>query len=864
MKIYTSSDPHHVSSTGGKAFNLWKLKNVGVRVPDWVVIDQAELANALPQSLKSDLNAQSIQTFIDQIHLSDDLLKVIATRFDNAENKLFAVRSSGVSEDGALHSFAGQFESHLYVHFSDIPNYVKEVWKSNFSERLTAYLKANSLQPNFGIGVIIQEMIDPDVAGVAFGINPSTGEKNSKIICSVYGVGETLVSGQANADTYTLSGTKISEELAEKILAGKRGSSGKVILDPVRVEDQKKSSLSQTQILEIAALLDKLESHFGKPQDIEFAIYNQTLYLLQTRPITAVIHAPSQKNRIIWDNSNIVESYPGVTTPLTFSYILTAYKQVYLQLAEIMGASPKSLRENEATFANMLGLIQGRVYYNLLSWYKVLALFPGYRLNARFMENMMGVKERFDLPQQKQSSWLGAAFRTGLMISKIIYHAFTIRKTTKRFMDDVNREIDFFKKQDIEKLSAYELKELWIGLDHRLTRRWKAPLINDSFAMIYFGKLQKLVEKYKFTDNKNIQNDLLCGSQDIISVEPVHRSIEIASVIAQHHDLKRLFLEHEPSFIWRTLQDTNDTLILPLIQQYIDKFGERCVGELKLETISLKQDPTIFINTLKSFVLQGVTKASTASGMDLQLRTNAEKEVNEKLHFFKRRKLYKTLKKARYFVSNRENLRYERTRVFGLTREVFVQIGMRLQQMGVLAEHRDIFYLTKEEIFAFIDGTSVNQDLRKLVAIRKEEYTNYTKLDAPAERITTFETVYVGNQFYEQSSSILSGDLKGLGCCPGIVKARVQVIKHPSETASLNGDILVTSSTDPGWVTLFPTASAILVERGSLLSHSAIVSREMGIPCIVGVTGLLKTLKTGDIVEMNGSTGEIKRILDEQ
>ena len=105
-----------------------------------------------------------------------------------------------------------------------------------------------------------------------------------------------------------------------------------------------------------------------------------------------------------------------------------------------------------------------------------------------------------------------------------------------------------------------------------------------------------------------------------------------------------------------------------------------------------------------------------------------------------------------------------------------------------------------------------------------------------------------------------NGDLKGIGCCPGVVKARVQVVHHPSEVADLNGDILVTASTDPGWVTLFPNAGGILVERGSLLSHSAIVSRELGKPCIVGISNLLNQLKTGDWVEMDGSTGNVQII----
>jgi pyruvate,water dikinase len=211
-------------------------------------------------------------------------------------------------------------------------------------------------------------------------------------------------------------------------------------------------------------------------------------------------------------------------------------------------------------------------------------------------------------------------------------------------------------------------------------------------------------------------------------------------------------------------------------------------------------------------------------------------------------------------VSARENLRYERTRGFGVVRQLFCAIGKVFFSEGIIENERDIFYLSKEEIFDHIKGTSINNDLKKLIELRKTEFQNFEK-DVTGERIDTRGMVYQGNDFNPiKHGESLQGDLKGIGCCPGRVRAKVRVVKDPNEVENLNGDILVTSSTDPGWVTLFPTASAILVERGSLLSHSAIVSREMGKPCIVGITGLLQRLKTGDEVEMDGSTGEVKII----
>ena len=212
-------------------------------------------------------------------------------------------------------------------------------------------------------------------------------------------------------------------------------------------------------------------------------------------------------------------------------------------------------------------------------------------------------------------------------------------------------------------------------------------------------------------------------------------------------------------------------------------------------------------------------------------------------------------------MSSRENLRYERTRAFGIVREIFSQMGNHFYSEGIIANPRDIFYLTKEEIFHFIEGTSVTQNLQSLIDLRKAEFAEYQKQEPPSERFASYGAVYHANDFYSTARvEAIDGDLKGIGCCPGRVRAKVRVVRDPNEISSLNGDILVTSSTDPGWVTLFPSASAIIVERGSLLSHSAIVSREMGIPCIVGVTGLLKTLQTGDEIEMDGSTGEIKVI----
>ncbi|HXC03483.1 MAG TPA: PEP-utilizing enzyme, partial [Bacteroidia bacterium] len=529
-----------------------------------------------------------------------------------------------------------------------------------------------------------------------------------------------------------------------------------------------------------------------------------------------------------------------------------------------MGVSEKVIRENERVFANTLGLINGHVFYNLKTWYHMLALLPGYSINARFMEKMMGVKERFDIPDTYRLS-KGAAWRSILLMGFRMYGRYLSLPSRRRaFMALVNKTITEYKQIKYEEKDACELMHLYLRFETLLLNEWKAPLLNDFFAMIWFGRLQKRCEKYGLHKNPNIHNDLLCGSSDIISVEPIHRSIALAASIAQQPELSSFFLQHDEDAIWNKLRsEPAFAVVYEEIRTYIADFGERCIGELKLETISYTQDPPRFIRVLKAYVESGITLNPAARKTEEELRARAEAQVNDALKYkpFRRWKFYKALNQTRNLVSSRENLRYERTRAFGIVRELFCQIGKKFYSEGILTEARDIFYLTKEEIFAYIEGTSVNQDLQKLVALRKAEFLAYSQMPAPSERFASYGPVYHANDFFSTARlEKIEGDLKGIGCCPGRVRGTVRVVLNPTEISSLNGDILVTSSTDPGWVILFPSALAIIVERGSLLSHSAIVSREMGKPCIVSVTGLLKRLKTGDEIEMDGSTGEIKII----
>ncbi len=841
-------------SLGGKANNLMLLEELNLNIPRWVVVPKQIMLNQLP----TNLGVESLAIAIDKLEVPADLLLDLGTYFGaNYKSLKYAVRSSADGEDGINHSFAGQFETKLNVPFNELRESIKEVWKSVASDHVLSYRKENNLEIYLGITVIIQEMIQPEISGVAFGLDPITGDTTKKVVSAVYGLGEGLVSGQLKADNYTIGVDGIEKHITTKsfLLEACESGSGNKLVD-VEQARKDKDTLEEDQLFEINELLEVLNDKTGTPQDIEFAYANGELHVLQTRPVTTQKEDVGEYN--LWDNSNIVESYPGITTPLTYTFINKMYEAVYKQLSGLLGVSQAQIVKHSDVFENTLGLVRGRVYYNLVNWYKMLAMVPGYSLNAEFMETMMGVKEKFELGEEFKMSKTKAWFRIIKMSFNMIKQQLKLPAERKRFQKSLNVKLKKYNALDFDKMEVGEVINHYHTFETTLLKEWKSPLVNDFFSMIWFGLLKKQCQDL-VGEESNIHNDLLCGSSDIISVQPIRRTMAISEMIKADPIIKHIFVNIEEEEIWEELQTNSFPEIKTAIDNYLNDFGERCIGELKLETTSYSQEPKLFIKILKNYVINDL--GSNSSNVENELRTNAETIVFEKLKNrpFKTIWFKQVLEMARSLVSNRENLRYERTRAFGVVRKMFSGIGRQYESEGVIGNAKDIFYLELHEILDIVNMEK--SDVVGLINKRKAVFEAYALQEVPMERFFTYGTEFTDEYIYSEEKMIaIDGDLKGIGCCPGQIKAEVQLVKDPNEIDSLNGRILVTSSTDPGWVTLFPSASAIIVERGSLLSHSAIVAREMGIPCIVAVDGLLRTLKTGDTVLMDGSTGTIKVI----
>jgi pyruvate,water dikinase len=577
-----------------------------------------------------------------------------------------------------------------------------------------------------------------------------------------------------------------------------------------------------------------------------------------------------KENLKIWDNSNISESYSGVTTPLTFSFIRRAYYAVYNQFCETIGVDRKTIFKNRSTFENMLGLIEGRVYYNLLNWYKLVSLMPGFEYNKKFMEQMMGLQVAANLDDShKKPSFFRKYFiqlpclvKVGLTM--IIAHL-RLPKRIREFHVHFDKAYSRYKKMDYDKMNSAEIVSVYRYLEDEVLWKWRAPITNDFEAMIFYGLLKNLTASWNIDPEATLQNDLLTGQGGITSTEVTIQLVYIARNIKENQKLSRKFSETSPQQALKLLNHDNDfSKIKKQFDEYLSKYGVRCINEMKLESVPIKDDPLFCIATIQNYLRLDIRDPQKQKEREEKIRKDAEKTLKEKLrnkrlfHIIPKITVYRwVLNNARVAVKNRENQRFARTEAYSLVRTLIRAIGKKWESKKIIDQQDDIFYLKLDEIISYIEGTSTCLNLKGLIELRKKEFEAY-KNSNPDDHIETEGMVYYDNSF--SSESIIKEDnaLKGLGCCPGIVDSKVQVVLKPDASLKLNNEIMVAKYTDPGWVVLFPSVSGLIIEKGSMLSHSAIVAREMGIPAVVGVKNATRILSTGDRVILDGAKGTVK------
>ncbi|MEO3784954.1 phosphoenolpyruvate synthase [Actinocorallia sp. B10E7] len=863
-----------MSALGGKGENLRRLTGAGLRVPAWSAVGLDVLRgfrerSGLDQELAGLLagldpdNAWEVSARIAKAFsvtpLDGPALSAIWRAYDEIGQGTVAVRSSGADEDLPNFSFAGQYSSFLGVTgFDAVAEKVRECWASAYSARSLVYRWLHDLPTDrIDLAVLLQELVPSEVSGVMFTADPVSGDRSKALISCVYGLGETLVSGQVDADTLTLDrtsrvvGDAVIGEKAERLDAGPGGTA----LTPVSSFARERFALTNDQVGELGDLADTVEELFGVPQDVEWALRDGVFHVLQSRPITALREAEGEVR--VWDNSNIIESFGEVTAPLTFSFARHAYQRVYRDYVRLLGVPRRDLARMDGVFGEMLGYFDGRVYYNVLNWYKIIRLLPGYALNRRILAAAMGVRETSEELALAQHP-IGSPLRERLVRLRVALRFlrmfFTIRRSVASFTDHFHRVYEEFDAIDYETLPGPEVNRALYRLEERLLSKWGGTAVLDNVIMLSYGVLHGLNSRWLPDAPDWFLWEAVKVGDDVESTAPARRLGELAGHLAERAGLAEEVRERPAGELWewlRTAEGEDARWLRAELDGFLAAFGYRSANELKLEEPDLHDDPSLLMSMLKDALLL------TGSVQALREEHDADAYLREHLSGPKLFVYDKVRGKVREALRERERVRFARTRAFGMARRMFKAIGRDLESVGALGDRRDVFFLKLEEIRAAYAGTMNHRELRPLAGLRRTQQAKQRLMPAPPPRFLTRGSVYWGAQAPDPAPAGEEGAdvLRGTPCSPGVVTARARVVDSPRD---VGGGVLVAYRTDPGWVGALSSAAALLIERGSPLTHVAIVARELGVPTVVQIPGLTGRIEDGMTLTVDGGTGVVR------
>jgi len=808
-----ASDIQHV---GNKAHNLHRIVRLGLQVPPAFVITHA--AFQLFCETKSDAIPLKV------------LEEVLEMRRMLLPPGPMVIRSSAVGEDGVTASFAGQLDSILHVETDDeIRRALHACWLSYWSDRVVAYQRLKGVRLR-GMGVIVQLQARSAFSGVMFTRTPGSIAPDDICIEYCRGFGDELVSGRITPERFRIrrnDGHIVEDEPADR-----------VVFDEQRIRHLKQSA-------------EILESHFGGPQDIEWTIDDDgELFLLQSRPITTF--AAKRADPILWSNANINENFPGPITPFLYSIVREGYYHYFRNLAIAFGLSPRRVRAMENSLRHIVGVHHTRLYYNLTSIHSVLRMAPFGEKLADFFNDFVGADAKSPrIDDNATPRWLQALEVCRSIVKTCRQYAFLTRRI-QEFEQTVDTFADATLPQDLERRSMLQLRDDLRSFMEIRCHRWTNASLADAGAMVCYGVLKALSRRaYPSEEDAAVHNNLLKRVGGVISVQPALELEKLARKIAADAETASWFIAADSPTILSDTEPHREWLRLDLAD-YIHQWGFRFSGELMLTVPGFEEDPAPLIDLLQAYVKTG--GGSPATGSDATEPAHCRSVYKSLLVRF----ILPATQKA---IQLRERARLKQAMLYSRCRRIALAIGKQLTGDGVLRASEDVFFLTYLELDELLSGYAMFPEMTAdLVASRKRAQSSASGFLAP-DTFQMSEGAYRPAEIQSRENPIFdeATELSGIAACGGRVTGRAAVLASLSDAHRLQaGDVLVTRQTDPGWAPVFSLIRGLIIERGGMLSHGAIIAREFGLPCVVGVKDAASRIPHGCTVSMDGDRGHVQ------
>ncbi len=831
---------------GGKAAGVRDLIRAGVPVPPgfclvtdayrrWV---EAGRPDRLPPEVAAELSVAV-----------DRLLEIAR---DRGFAPLLAIRSSAAVEDSAAASFAGQLLTRLGVPPEGVGQAVLEVWASAGRPGVRAYrdrVGTADAEP----AVLIQPVVPAEAAGVVFTADPLTGDPGRLVVNAAWGLGEAVVAGLVSPDHWVLdkeTGGILETRVAEKdvlVVLDPAGGTRKATAPP---ELRSRPALGDDLLAEVWRLARTVEAARGGAQDIEFAVANGQVYILQARPVTVrpaegwVSEFDTETDPdTVWTAANIQEVLPGLITPLTWSAMQEnlnyAFRKPYLETG--------TLTDPNRVF---VALFYGRAFLSVSALRDVASRALGTSPEA-VDEQYLG---RTYGPDQPRRVFDPRKLPVYLYTTpKIVAFVRRTPKDVARAEARLRPWLDDLRSKDLSALSLAELVALREEVNREVKEVGALHISTSSGASIFFESLFQLLRARFGAEAYGLQARLLTGLAEVASARPGLELWDLARLARQDPALRLALLGPDP---WSEICRIEGPLpgeFRRRLGEFLRKYGHRSVMEAELAAPAWEEDPNAVLSLVRNF-LDLPPEAAPDRILERQSaeRLEAGRVVEARLGRLQRRVFRFLLAQAQLYVTLREETKSLWMEVTHVVRRIYREIGRRLADAGLLDTPQDLYFLTAAEVRDLVLGRLAADDARERVRRRRAEFERNRQVKLPESFRGRPRPV-----FGEPPVSATTV-LRGIPVSPGVVTGPARVIVDPRvQTQVRPGEILIAPVTDAGWTPLFLVAAGLVVDVGGPLSHGSIVAREYGIPAVVNVKAATALVQTGQTVTVDGWRGEV-------
>ncbi|TMD23355.1 MAG: phosphoenolpyruvate synthase [Chloroflexi bacterium] len=855
-------DQTQVAIVGGKGAHLGELSRIeGIRVPAGfcVTTDAFRRIMAEAPSIDEPLDRLSrlnpddreavrtlsaeIRRTLEGIAIPEDLAAAITLALARlGEHGAYAIRSSATAEDLPTASFAGQHDTFLnVVGPAAILEHISRCWASLFTERAVAYRLRNGFDHRkVHMAVVVQQMVFPEAAGILFTADPVTSNRKVTSVEATFGLGEALVSGLVNADTYTVRGGEVvAKAVATKQLAIYASPAGGTQEEAIDPERQEQPALTDAQVVRLAQLGRRIEAHFGEPQDIEWGLVDDDFQIVQSRPITTLF------------------PIPGVDDQENHVYISVGHNQMMTDPIKPLGLSFWQMTTPRPMF-EAGGRLFVDVVRDLGSPTSRTRLVEGFgKSDPLIGDALRSILERGDfipsLPDASPAGTLAGGAPAGGAPAPI--------ETDPTIVTDLivrNQESIAALKRDIRTKSGSALFD-FILTDIQELRRILFDRQSHAVFMSAMEATWWLNEKLEaWLGEKNAADTLTQSVPHNVTSEMGLALLGVADLIRPHPEvvafLQRVdddgFLDELPALAGGG--EARDA-----IRGFLDMYGMRCVGEIDITRPRWSERPTtlipVLLGNIKNFepgagaqrFEQGRQEA-WAKEQELLKRLRTLPEGEQKAEEVKRK-----IDRVRTFIGYREYPKYGMVSRYFVYKQALLEEAGRLVQAHVLREKEDIFYLRFQELHEVARTSHVDE---QLIAQRKDAFRSYQALTPP--RVFTSDGEIIAGAY--RRDGVPRGALVGLPVSAGTIEGRARIILDMADADVEPGDILVTAYTDPSWTPLFVAIAGLVTEVGGLMTHGAVIAREYGLPAVVGVEHATRLIRDGQQIRVHGSDGYVE------